>query len=532
MKRAAPGRVEAAPFPGAAVDHEALFQASPNPYVVLAPDLTIVAANDAYLRVTMRRRGELIGRRMFDAFPSNPDSMRELRASFDRVLAERAPDTLALIHYDISRAAPEGEEFEERYWSAVNTPILNERGEVALILQHTVDVTRLQRLKRAAAESEGARQGAGGGAGQGAGRAESSVFRRAEEVQKANRLLDAERLHLRRLFMQAPGFIAILRGPQHVFELINGAFSQLIGHRDVVGKPVREALPEVAGQGFVELLDRVHRSGQAFVGRELSVRLRRRPDMPPVEAYVDFVYQPIVEEDGSVSGIFVQGSDVTERRLADARQRLLIDELNHRVKNTLATVQSIAMQTARNASSLDAFAEAFTARLIALSRTHDALTRGNWEGADLREILAQELAPYGAGRRIGLRGGPVRLPPRAALSLGMVFHELATNAAKHGALATPAGQIHVAWTTEPDLKAGGCRLRLEWVESGGPAGAPPGRRGFGSRLIEQSVAGELDGEARLDFAPDGLRCSLTLPLLPAGAHREAAAGHHSSQTGL
>ena len=500
-----PAGPPAGPAPGDAIDYEALFQASPNPYVVLAPDLTIVAANEAYLRVTMRRRDELIGRRMFDMFPSNPDSMRELRASFERVLAGRVPDTLALIHYDISRPTPEGEEFEERYWSAIHTPILDAGGEVALILQHTVDVTQLQRLKRAVAGAEESRPGAE--------RIESSVFRRAEEVQKANRLLDAERLHLRRLFMQAPGFIAILSGPQHVFELINGAYSQLIGHRDVIGKSIQEALPEIAGQGFFELLDRVYRRGQAFVGREMSVLLRRRPDMPPVEAYVDFVYQPIVEEDGSVSGIFVQGSDVTERKLADARQRLLIDELNHRVKNTLATVQSIAMQTARDAPSPGAFAEAFTARIIALSRAHDALTRGNWEGADLREILAQELAPYGAGR-VCLQGGPVRLPPRAALSLGMVFHELATNAAKHGALATPAGQVRVAWTTEPDRETGSRRLRLEWRERGGPAVPPPAHRGFGSRLIEQSVAGELEGEARLDFEPAGLRCSLTLPLPP------------------
>ncbi|HEX2134455.1 MAG TPA: PAS domain-containing protein, partial [Microvirga sp.] len=128
----------------------------------------------------------------------------------------------------------------------------------------------------------------------------------------ARSALKAERERLHELFHQAPGFMAVLRGPDHVFELTNAAYLQLVGHRDLVGKPVREALPDLEGQGFFDLLDRVYRSGESFVGRRLPVRVQRDPGSPPVERFVDFEYQPIADARGSVSGIFVEGTDVTE----------------------------------------------------------------------------------------------------------------------------------------------------------------------------------------------------------------------------
>jgi NO-binding membrane sensor protein with MHYT domain/two-component sensor histidine kinase len=221
-----------------------------------------------------------------------------------------------------------------------------------------------------------------------------------------------------------------------------------------------------------------------------------------------------VAKDGRPRRMIGVVMDVTDRREAftalaasERRQRLLVDELNHRVKNTLATVQSIARQTAKGAGSTDAFSAAFDARVMALSQTHNALTRGGWEGASLRELLEQEFEPYGPARS-QLEGEDLILPPRQTLALGMVFHELATNAAKHGALSAENGQVAVSWSLEDE------RLALTWTERGGPAPAPSERRGFGSRLLKVSIERELGGAVTVDSSPQGLRCEIVVPCAP------------------
>ena len=198
--------------------------------------------------------------------------------------------------------------------------------------------------------------------------------------------------------------------------------------------------------------------------------------------------------------------DISERKLAERRQKLLIDELNHRVKNTLATVQSLAAQTARDAPTPPVFRERFEGRLAALSKAHDQLTVHHWEKAELRALLAGSLAPHAgaAPNRIVLRGEDLVLRPRAVLTLAMAFHELTTNAAKYGALSVPGGRVEIAW--RPAEQDGRAWLHIDWIEQDGPPVSPPQRRGFGSRLIEGSIAAELGGGARLDYAPEGLRC--------------------------
>ncbi len=251
--------------------------------------------------------------------------------------------------------------------------------------------------------------------------------------------------------------------------------------------------------------------GEPAFGRDVQVVFRASPGVPPEERYVDFIYQPVRERDGAVSGILWQGTDVTDRVLYAARQRLLLDELNHRVKNNLAAVQSVAAMTARGSENLLAFQRDFQARLAALARTHDVLARNAWEATDLRALLSAALRPFGE-ERIALRGPEVMVSARQASALGIVAHELAANAAKYGALSTEGGRVEVTWDEVPgegDRRA----LRFEWREVGGPAVAgPPERRGFGSRLIERSAATDLGGAVRLDFRPEGLRCSIEAPL--------------------
>jgi two-component sensor histidine kinase len=201
----------------------------------------------------------------------------------------------------------------------------------------------------------------------------------------------------------------------------------------------------------------------------------------------------------------------TEKRAAE-HQRLLIDELNHRVKNTLATVQSITAQTLRTAETTKAASEALETRLLALSRAHDVLTRESWEGADLKEVVGRALEPYQihGERRLRITGQHVRLTPRMSLALAMALHELATNAAKYGALANKTGTINVSWTVQNG--AAPPRLLLQWVEAGGPPVTPPKRRGFGSRLIERSLAQDLDGQVDIAFAPTGVVCTVDTPI--------------------
>ncbi|HUL86815.1 MAG TPA: PAS domain S-box protein [Pseudolabrys sp.] len=217
--------------------------------------------------------------------------------------------------------------------------------------------------------------------------------------------------------------------------------------------------------------------------------------------------------------------DITERKAAEQRQKLLMDELNHRVKNTLATVQSLASQTARGTHTPAAFRERFEGRLIALSKAHDQLTTHHWESADLRELLSGSLAPYGGAgaERVVLRGEDVVLRPRAVLTLAMAVHELTTNAAKYGALSAPGGRIEIHW--QP-VRAGNSSpvLRIDWLEQGGPPVAEPDQRGFGSKLIEGSIAAELGGTARLAFEPQGLHCQIEVPLENAALDFRAKAG--------
>ena len=203
--------------------------------------------------------------------------------------------------------------------------------------------------------------------------------------------------------------------------------------------------------------------------------------------------------------------DVTDATLAAQRQTFLMHELNHRVKNTLASVQSIAHLTLRAGHDIEDGRAQLTARLVALAGAHDILTRENWEAANLADIVAAAVEPYDAGGgRFRIEGPPVRIAPKAAVTMALALHELVTNAVKYGALSADGGTVSIAWRLESVAESE--RLILDWREADGPPVTPPTRMGFGVRLLQHGLVTEFGGEARLTFEPSGLICRIEAPL--------------------
>jgi PAS domain S-box-containing protein len=252
------------------------------------------------------------------------------------------------------------------------------------------------------------------------------------------------------------------------------------------------------------LLCRTIETGEPFVIEKRYLR----PDGTVV--WVNNSISTVRDADGRPQGLLAVTLDVTARKRAEAQQTLLTAELSHRVKNTLAVVQAIASQTLRRASSPESFAESFGGRLRALASTHGLLTRTGWHPTDLRVVLQQAVGAHAVGpRRFEIEGPGLELPPKEILTLGLVLHELATNAAKYGALSTTGGRVSVRWALEglPDRRY----LRLVWIERNGPPVTTPVTRGFGIKLIGESVAYELGGTATLAFETAGLRCEIVIP---------------------
>lgn len=228
--------------------------------------------------------------------------------------------------------------------------------------------------------------------------------------------------------------------------------------------------------------------------------------------YFDRPYRPTDRELRLLDVYAELAARQIERKRHIEHREMLMNELNHRVKNTLATVQSIASQTLRTAASPADGRDAIESRLVALSKAHDVLTREHWEGADIQELISDAMAPYFSGShacRLQTAGAQIRVVPKAALALSMALHELATNAVKYGALSNEAGCVRIEWQV---VSNGRRAFRLRWSESDGPPVSAPRRRGFGSRLIERGLAHDLAGEVQLDFRPQGLVCAIEAPL--------------------
>lgn len=293
----------------------------------------------------------------------------------------------------------------------------------------------------------------------------------------------------------------------------NRGAQRLFGYTadETIGKPVTILIPEGMPDEEPGILERVRRG--EVIDHYQTVRKRKDGELIDISLCVS----PVRDADGRIVGASKIARDITQEKHAERLHEVLINELNHRVKNTLATVQSIAYQSIRYADSMDAFAESFNARLRTLSKTHDLLTSGNWLTAPLRDLVLNELAPYrNEANVINLTGASVKLQPRKVLAFGMMVHELTTNAVKYGSLSKPGGQVHVSW--EKDSTRTPPRLKFFWVESGGPPiTMAPARKGMGSRLLETLAVG-LGGAAHLDYAPAGLHYSIDVPLKSEESH--------------
>jgi PAS domain S-box-containing protein len=224
----------------------------------------------------------------------------------------------------------------------------------------------------------------------------------------------------------------------------------------------------------------------------------------------DLWIRPLASAYGDPNHLVASAVDVTARYESEETQRLLMRELDHRMKNTLQVIQAIVRRTARSHSTVDRFEQSLLGRVNAMSRAHELLAKEHWLGADIGIILKEEMATFDPGNAIEVGGPSVRLSPKAALSFALVAHELGTNASKYGALSSPGGKIAIRWRVDRD--GAEPRLVLQWQESGGPKVTPPDERGFGSMLIERSIAYELDGDAKLEYRPEGLVCTISAPL--------------------
>ena len=484
-----------------AIDFRAVFEATPTPLLVVSPDTTIVDVNGCGAELFRRPRDQLIGAKLFDAFPTSTENQATISGSLRQVFASGRSHQLPVLHFPAS-AAQLGSLANDGYWSFSHVPIKDRDGGVVLVLQNTQDITEVHR--------DAAGRGAPASAAESLG---ASVLHRAERVQALNLSLLAESSQLRNLFMHAPSFMCLLRGPSYHIELANIAFMDLVGERQLLGRPLRDAIPEVDGQLYFGLLDKVFATGELFVGKQMRAEFERKPGAGVEEIFISFVFQPIVGEDGKVFAIFIDGNDVTDHVRAERSQALLVRELHHRVRNTLATVQGVMNSTARTAETIEDYQWAFSGRISSLARTHSLLTEEIQQFVSFPNLLRQEIGVYaeGASERVVLEGPDVELPSQLAVPLGMTIHELTTNAYRHGALSAPDGRVTVTWSVQPAKEK---RILIcRWIETGGPTVSPPARLGFGSMILTRVLTQQIGAKVDATYPPEGFELRADIPLI-------------------
>ena len=309
----------------------------------------------------------------------------------------------------------------------------------------------------------------------------------------------------RRMLAATGDFVVLIDGDGRC-AMANERAVALFAGRGLVGTPWSRLWPEPEGREAAE----------AALTAALSGRAARFEACLPnrgAATWWEIATAPVPGRPGEPGQVVATGRDITERKAEDARRDLLMEELSHRIKNTLALVQGVATQTLRNAASIEEAGEALTSRLVALAKAHDVLMQGSWACADLRGLVEGAIALHGDGEpdRFRLGGPALTLGPRPALTLALMLHELATNATKYGALSSPAGHVAVSWSVAP--VDGVETLHFRWEEIDGPPVSPPQRIGFGSRLIERSLVHSFGGSVRLTYPVTGAVLDLVAPLV-------------------
>ena len=340
-------------------------------------------------------------------------------------------------------------------------------------------------------------------------RATEHVWREVSRA-RAEAALRRSEERFRRIFEQASDLI-FTADLNQVITGCNPATAEALemSREEIIGRPIRDFVSE---EGFDQtsrmLRQKVEKGGTTR--HELDVRAKSGRLL-----HWEIISTLTLDDESRPVGLHAIARDVTERRRAEERQRLLVNELNHRVKNTLALVQGLALQSFREGRDPAKARAAFQERLTALAAAHDLLTRESWEGATLAQLAEEAIGHHNSQEeRIAFGGPDILLSPKAAVSLVMALHELGTNAAKYGALSTPEGRVRLGWEVSD-----GDRLRLEWRERGGPPVERPDHKGFGFRMIERALAADLAGQAGIGFHPEGLVCRIEAPLAEAAAVR-------------
>jgi PAS domain S-box-containing protein len=322
----------------------------------------------------------------------------------------------------------------------------------------------------------------------------------------ANANLFGQEVTLESLYQRSHAFMYVLTGPELRFAFANPAFLRMIDEQDVLGRRFVEVLPSLEEE-FDTTVARMLETREAFVASGVP-RVVVRDDAERT-FFVDIVAQPIFAEGGTLNAVFVEGYDVTDKVDTERRLRLVAQELDHRVSNLLSLVQGIVKLS--DGSSAASLKRNILGRIAALGNAHRLLSRSRWRGAALRRLVEEELLPYTLGdpARVRLSGPTLRLAPEEAQALAMALHELATNAAKYGALSIRGGQVEVAWERD----AAGVR-RVHWREHGGPAVDAPDRKGFGTSVLERALK-TVGGRAEQSWLPEGHACVFELPPQPA-----------------
>jgi PAS domain S-box-containing protein len=437
---------------------QVLLDSLPDPIHVVDRDWRLTFANDAFARHMQRDKADVIGASLWDLIPRARGA--RLEQAYIRVMASGEPDNF--LHESVH--------YPDRTMDVRVFPLFN---GVAIVLR---DVTRRVIAERALAISEDHLQRALNGAelGHWSWDAETDVM-----------FLSERTLHLYGL------------GPEHQ-GMKRTDIRRIAVHPDDAPAVKQAAEDAHVNKSQYETQYRVLRDGEWRWMRVIAGPQIVNGKVVGMHGLVQDIHDLKLADERL-------RAEIEERERAQQRQTLLIHELNHRVKNILAMVQAIALQTLSTSASPEASRKALEQRLVALASAHDVLTRESWDGAELADIITGVMAAYEA--RVRPKGPKVRLEPKAAVSLAMTLHELATNAVKYGALSRDQGWVGLDWKATP--AAAGLDLRITWTEHGGPPVEPPTRTGFGTRLITRSLSAE-QGSAELVYAPEGLICRMAL----------------------